>query len=126
MKSFLQRIAFGWLISVGIIKGSELTVRLDGVGPISRRTVHYQCDASSAKLGLPQGAFDVEYISAGESSLALLPIHKKTMVFSSVSAASGVRYVARDYQWWEAAGRGVSLRQESPSGVIESVCQKVK
>ncbi len=119
--------------SLGLIFGcmlmaqtSDLTIRLKGVGPIVRRTAQYSCDATGMKLGLPKGTFPVEYINAGESSLALLPIHNQTMIFANVTAGSGARYVAQGYQWWEAAGRSITLRQEFGPSPMESVCQPAK
>ena len=100
---------------------ADITVRISQ--PVSKNVVQYRCDANAAKLGLPTAAFPVEYINGGGNSLAVLPIAGQPLIFAGVNAGSGARYAAQNYVWWEAAGRGVSLRSES---LGESVCQRIK
>lgn len=101
----------------------DLTVRLKGTPPVTRKTIRYQCDANGTKLGLPAGPFPVEYINGGGNSLAVLPISGQPLIFANVRSASGARYAAREYIWWEAAGRDVSLRSDLSSDQVESFCK---
>jgi membrane-bound inhibitor of C-type lysozyme len=112
------------LLSVSLFAG-DITIHLDGVSPVSRRLVEYRCDASAVRLGLPKGAFQVEYINGGGNSLAILPIQGKTTIFVNVQSGSGSRYVSQEYTWWEAAGRRVILRRVTFKEAMESSCSRV-
>jgi membrane-bound inhibitor of C-type lysozyme len=122
-----------WSVSLGTFAvlqfatalASDLSIHLSGVGPLSRKTVQYQCDAEASKLGLPKGAFSVEYINAGGNGLAVLPISGKSLIFVNVFSGSGARYVAQQYTWWEEAGRSISLRLDSLDSKLESTCHRV-
>jgi membrane-bound inhibitor of C-type lysozyme len=103
----------------------DLTIHLEGIAPVSRKLVQYQCDANASKLGLPKGPFGVEYINAGGNSLALLPISGKALIFANVTSGSGARYMAQQYTWWEAQGRSISLRSDSLTGSSETTCQRL-
>ena len=103
----------------------DVIIHLDGVAPISRQVIQYQCDAAAQRLGLPKGSFGVEYINGGGNSLAVLPISGKALIFANRVFGSGARYVAQQYVWWEEAGRSVSLRRESLEGKMETTCQRV-
>ena len=117
--------AFGVFLYAATAFASDVIIHLEGVAPITRQLIQYQCDAGATKLGLPKGPFPVEYINGGGNSLAVLPISGKPVIFANVLSASGARYVAQQYTWWEAAGRTVSLRSESLAGKLESTCQRV-
>jgi membrane-bound inhibitor of C-type lysozyme len=56
------------------------------------KTVTYDCE------GIP--SFDVEYINAAPNFLAVIPVQAVTYVFTAVTAASGVKYVAGNFVWW--------------------------
>lgn len=56
------------------------------------KTVTYNCE------GIP--SFDVEYINAAPNFLAIIPVQTETYVFTAVTAASGVKYVAGNFVWW--------------------------
>ena len=82
-------------------------------------------------MGLPAGAFSVEYINAAGSDggagnhLAVLPIHGASLIFANVISGSGAKYAAGEYIWWDAAGRSVSLSSDSLAGKMRSECHRV-
>ncbi|QHI96325.1 hypothetical protein GT348_01070 [Aristophania vespae] len=77
---------------------------------VSQQTEQYKCTINTKKQSeeqktllnaLPEGGdVSVTYISADLSSLAILPIDGKTLIFSNVIAASGAKYSADRYIWW--------------------------
>ena len=85
---------------------TDLTIHLNGTQPLSRKTVQYQCDAKGAAMGLPAGAFPVEYINGAGNSLVVVPVHEASLIFANVISGSGARYAAGPYIWWDAAGIG--------------------
>jgi membrane-bound inhibitor of C-type lysozyme len=103
---------------------TELTIHLNGSQPLSRKTVQYECDAQGAAMGLPAGAFPVEYINGSGNSLVIVPIHEMSLVFANVTSASGARYAAGQYIWWDAAG-GVNFYSDSLAGKMQSACHRV-
>jgi membrane-bound inhibitor of C-type lysozyme len=89
------------------------------------KLLQYQCDAQGAAMGLPAGAFPVEYINGGGNSLAIVPVHGGSLIFANVSSGSGARYAAQDFIWWDAAGRTTSFSSDSISGKARSECHRV-
>lgn len=72
----------------------ESSLQLD-LGPSDNaelKTVTYDCE------GIP--SFDVQYINAAPNFLAIIPVQTETYVFTAVTAASGVKYVAGNFVWW--------------------------
>jgi membrane-bound inhibitor of C-type lysozyme len=124
MKLKHMSLALGLIGCINAASGADLTIHLAGSEAISRKTVEYRCDGVAAKLGLPPGSFTVEYINAGSNSLVAVPISGNTLIFSSVLAASGVRYTAGTFTWWEAGG-SVTLYSDSLAGKAQSVCKPV-
>jgi|SRR5580658_4760872 membrane-bound inhibitor of C-type lysozyme len=112
------------LAATGDARGADLTLQLPGNGAFTRTVVHYKCDALGVQLGLPSGPFAVEYINASANSLAILPVSGSSLVFVSVLSASGARYAAQRYIWWEAAGRSISFSAETVSGTLRSTCER--
>ncbi len=127
MQSIWKRImiGFGALMFSTLAPATELTIHLDGSQPISRQTIQYQCDAQGVAMGLPAAAFPVEYVNGGGNSLAILPVHGKSLIFANVSSGSGARYAASDYIWWDAAGRTTSFSSDSLAGKMQSKCHRV-
>jgi membrane-bound inhibitor of C-type lysozyme len=113
------------LVAAGDARGADLTLHLSAAGAFTRTLVHYKCDAVGVQLGLPSGTFSVEYINASGNSLAILPVSGSSLVFVSVLSASGARYAAQRYVWWEAAGRSISFSAETPAGTLRSTCERV-
>jgi membrane-bound inhibitor of C-type lysozyme len=108
------------------LPAAELTIQLTGSEPVTRKTIQYQCDAEGAKMGLPAEAFSVEYINGAGNSLAVLPVSGQSLIFSNVISGSGARYAARQYIWWDAAGRGTSFSSDSLAGKARSNCHRLK
>jgi membrane-bound inhibitor of C-type lysozyme len=101
---------------------TDLKIHLPDLVPVSRTNVAYQCDANGAKIGLPSGRFEAEYINGGGNSLVVVPIAGNFLIFSSVSSASGARYVTQQYTWWEAKG-SVTLYSDSLTGKLQTSCR---
>ena len=117
-------IILGSLGIAAISKATDLTIHLNGNAPISRKSVRYQCDASGTKIGVPSGAFSVEYVNGGGNSLTIVPIGGNSLIFSNVVSGSGARYTARQYTWWEAGGE-VTLSSDTLAGKMQSTCKTV-
>ncbi|MCR6673972.1 MliC family protein [Devosia ginsengisoli] len=73
---------------------ATLQIELGTKGDFERRVMTYDCNDGSS---LP-----VTYINAAPNFLALLSVtdEPEPLVFSSVVAASGVRYVSGIWVWW--------------------------
>ncbi len=73
---------------------ATLQIELGAKGDFERRVMTYDCNDGSS---LP-----VTYINAAPNFLALLSVtdEPEPLVFSSVVAASGVRYVSGIWVWW--------------------------
>jgi membrane-bound inhibitor of C-type lysozyme len=111
----------GWSTLAG---ATDLTIHLSGTQPISRKTVQYQCDGQAAATGLPATAFSVEYINGGGNSLVIVPVNGASLIFTNVTSASGARYAAGQYIWWDAAG-SVNFYSDSLAGKSQSACHRV-
>jgi len=127
MKMLWQKIALGIGIfsTAAFASATDLTIHLNGSQSISRSVHRYQCDVNGAKMGLPTDVFPVEYLNGAGNSLAILPIHGKSLIFANVISGSGARYAAGEYIWWDAAGRSVSLSSDSLAGKMRSECHRV-
>jgi membrane-bound inhibitor of C-type lysozyme len=116
------------LLAVGLsataASPEDITIRLPPSASVSRKTVRYQCDAQGPKIGVPPGPFSVEYINGGGNSLVVVPISGKPLIFSNVISASGARYAAQQFIWWEAQGV-VTLYSDSLTGKLQSACRPV-
>jgi len=114
------------LFCAGTLAAAEnLTVPLPGA-TVQRIRATFSCGTEGVALGLPSHPFTVEYLNAGENHLALLPIHGKRMVFVNVISASGARYAAGQYIWWDAGSHGVTLSAEAMNGQPKAECHVVK
>jgi membrane-bound inhibitor of C-type lysozyme len=105
--------------------GTDFVVHLPGVPPVSREMVSYTCDSEGTKIGLPAGKFEVEYIQGGGNSLVVVPISGNALLFANVSSASGERYTAQQYTWWEAKGMA-TLYSDSLNGKFSTACSRSK
>lgn len=123
-KSVLVAIAFS-LAALGA-SGTEVVIPITGSDPMERHDVKFQCDEHAAGIGLPTGVFPVQYINGNGNSLAVLPINKRSLIFSNVLSASGSRYAAGVFIWWDAGNRGVHLYSDSLSGKNQTSCHQVK
>jgi membrane-bound inhibitor of C-type lysozyme len=111
----------GWSTLAG---ATDLTIHLSGTQPISRKTVQYQCGGQAAATGLPATAFSVEYINGGGNGLVIVPVHGASLIFTNVTSASGARYAAGQYVWWDAAG-SVNFYSDSLAGKSQSACHRI-
>lgn len=105
---------------------TDVTLHLKGSQAMSRTTVQYECDAVGAKMGLPGGVFSVEYLNGAGNSLAILPVNGESLVFANIFSGSGARYAAKQYIWWDAAGRSVSFSSDSLAGKMRSECHRIE
>jgi membrane-bound inhibitor of C-type lysozyme len=129
MNSLLKYLIIGagfWL-GANAANATDLVIHLAGNTPVSRHTVKLQCDSVGVELGLPREPFSVEYLNGSGNSLAILPIGGRLLIFSSVISASGERYAADRYIWWDAGSRGVHLYIDfdSSSGKKQATCHVV-
>jgi membrane-bound inhibitor of C-type lysozyme len=118
----------GTMLTLGIgalSPAEDLAVQLPGVS-VTRIHASFECGADGVALGLPSGPFTVEYLNAGENHLAVLPVHGQALIFANVIAASGARYAAGRYIWWDAGDRGVTLYAEGVDGHPKAECHLVK
>ena len=73
---------------------TSLQIELNAGRDFERHVMTYDCDTETP--------ITVTYINAAPNFLALVPIADKPeeLVFASVIAASGVRYVSGKWAWW--------------------------
>jgi membrane-bound inhibitor of C-type lysozyme len=114
------------ILGIGTVSPAEnLTVPLPGV-KVTQTQATFDCGDEGVALGLPSGSFTVVYLNAGENHLAVLPLHGKKLVFVNVISASGARYAAGRYIWWDAGSRGVTLYATGIEGHPKADCRIVK
>src|SRR5271168_3318615 len=130
MNSILKFVAIGAGLWSGAVaaEATDLTIHLAGDAPVSRHVVEYQCDSMGAQLGLPAGAFPVEYLDGAGNSVAVVPIGGRSLIFANVISASGARYASGRLVWWDAGSRGVHLYSDFDSldGKKQATCLSVK
>jgi membrane-bound inhibitor of C-type lysozyme len=114
----------GMLIASMVTSATDLVVTLPGSKLLSRKVVQYSCDANAGRIGLPAVPFDVEYINGSGNNLATVPILGGLLIFANVSSASGARYAAQQYIWWESKG-SATLYLDSPAQKDKTVCHPV-
>jgi membrane-bound inhibitor of C-type lysozyme len=119
-------LSIGILFAATFASATDVTLHLKGAQPVSRKTVQYECDAAGAKMGLPSGPFSVEYLNGAGNNLAVLPVHGESLVFANIVSGSGARYAAKQYIWWDAAGRSVSFSSDSLAGKMRSECHRIR
>lgn len=90
---------------------ARLQIELSATGDFERRVMTYDCNDGSSVT--------VTYINAAPNFLAILPVvdEPEPLIFSSVVAASGVRYVSGIWEWWtkgvDATLHDVTLGQDA-------------
>lgn len=84
------------LAVLALAAGSVHAVELDLPGEEQRIEASYSCGDT---------LLDVEFINVGDNSLALIAIDGAApLVFASVVAASGARYIGGVYEFWDHGG----------------------
>ena len=112
----------GTALCSAVLGASDLTLHLKGTEAVKRTTVKYQCDTQGAKMGLPPGVFEVEYLNGAGNHLAVVPVKGNSMVFVTVPSGSGAKYAAGEFTWWEAGGRGTTFSSDFPGPKASSEC----
>lgn len=90
---------------------ATLQIELGTQGDFERRAMTYECNDGSSVTAT--------YINAAPNFLAILPVvdEPEPLVFTSVVAGSGVRYVSGIWEWWtkgaDAALHDVTLGQDA-------------
>jgi membrane-bound inhibitor of C-type lysozyme len=68
-----------------------IVIGVPRVASVASEKKSYDCDGLSVR---------VEYINAGDSSLAVLEFDEEFVVASNVLSGSGARYAGKQYIWW--------------------------
>jgi membrane-bound inhibitor of C-type lysozyme len=129
VKKFLsKRVVVGFVFALFTITAIAADMTISVAGPVSRRTIKYQCDQHAGELGLPTQSFVVEYLNGAGNSLAVVPIGGQPLIFANVISGSGARYAAGRFIWWDAGSRGVHLYSDFDSidGRKQTSCQQVR
>ena len=101
------------LLTPAAALAAEATLQIDlgTQGDFERRILNYDCNDGSSVTAT--------YINAAPNFLAILPVidEPEPLIFTSVVAASGVRYVSGIWMWWtkgvDATLHDVTLGQDA-------------
>ena len=119
-------VGIGVLLCSVFAGATDVTIHLNGSQAVSRNTMKFQCDAQGVKMGLPSGAFSVEYLNGAGNSLAVVPVGGDSVIFANVVSGSGARYAAGQYIWWDAGDRGITFSSDSLAGKTSSTCHRLR
>ncbi len=100
-----------------ICGAADVVIRLPQAPSVVRNVVTYACES------LPQ--IRVEYITAGSSALAVVPISGEALIFAGVLSGSGARYAAGSYIWWTKGTSADLYDQRQGDGAKPIACQQV-
>jgi membrane-bound inhibitor of C-type lysozyme len=90
----MPEAALAAILGIGGNLGATSTqVILALTGDAQTQMVRYECGGVAEP-------FAVQYIDAAPNFLAVVPVGGAEVVFVNVTAASGARYVAGQYEWW--------------------------
>ena len=81
-------------------KSDTISITVPGAEEVTRTPVTYDCDGKTV---------DVEYVNAGDVSLALLTIGDDFVVAANVMSGSGARYAGGRYEWWSKGMKDATL-----------------
>jgi membrane-bound inhibitor of C-type lysozyme len=101
MSRKFRSVLAGGLVALAVAtpaSAADVTLMLDAP-EADAVSVNYRCEGSSAPM-------TVEYINAGEDSLAMVPVEGGRRVMVSVLAASGARYAGGAFVWWTKGREG--------------------
>ncbi|SFA56329.1 Membrane-bound inhibitor of C-type lysozyme [Paracoccus halophilus] len=101
MKGFHWAAALLLGFSTPALAGAQLSISLETGAGAEIVTANYDCSGAAP--------LEVQYINAGENSLALVPVEGEALVFVQVPSGSGARYVSGIHEWWD-DGEGATLK----------------
>jgi membrane-bound inhibitor of C-type lysozyme len=78
---------------------SALVITLNTTGDFERKTVGYGCTGM-------QDSLSVDYLNAAPNYLAMIPLDGSVLLFNTVLAGSGAKYVSGKYVWWTKGADG--------------------
>ena len=112
-RSTLAALVAATLLTPVVAQAAEvrLQIELGTQGDFERRAMSYECNDGSSVTAT--------YINAAPNFLAILPVvdEPEPLVFTSVVAGSGVRYVSGIWMWWtkgvDATLHDVTLGQDA-------------
>ena len=98
---------------------SGLAITLNTTGDFDRKTVGYGCKGI-------QDSLSVDYLNAAPNYLAMIPLDGSVLLFNTVLAGSGAKYVSGKYVWWT-KGQDGSLYDltEGPNAKPILTCSEV-
>lgn len=112
-----------WLICFAVLTGAtaaaeDLRIPLPEGTAIQRIATSYVCTG--------MGPMTVNYLNAEGVSLALLPVEGRPMIFANVLAASGARYAAGPFVWWERGATAAlyDIRQGENAPPVDTCTRK--
>ncbi|WP_164730610.1 MliC family protein [Pelagibacterium montanilacus] len=81
------------LAAASPLGAAQLQLVVPFQGEAQSQITEYECEDS-------EETFSVTYINAHPDFLAIVPVEDQPRIFVAVIAASGVRYVSGEYEWW--------------------------
>jgi len=123
IKLTIQVLALGCALAAPT-RATDLTLHLNNSGPVKTLTARFTCDQAGASIGLPAGTFTVQYVTTGDTSLAILPVKGQDLVFAQVISANGGRYVTGRLTWWDAR-EPVFILDADAKQPTQSKCKRV-
>lgn len=81
------------LLVTPAVADASVTIGLTVTGDMERKTVTYTCTGDAETLA-------VEYVNAAPNFLALMQVKGETLIFANTVTASGTKYQAGPYTWW--------------------------
>lgn len=107
------------LAAAAMMGGTEISAQivLSLQGNFERNVIRYECDRLEP--------LSVDYINAHPNFLAILPVKGEKLVFASTIAASGVRYVSGQYEWWTKGGEATLADLAAAEGAEPVICLEV-
>jgi len=95
-------------VALALAAAPVLAVEIDLPGEEQRIEASYSCEGGRS--------LDVEFINIGDNHLAVIRIDGgDPLVFANVVAASGARYTARTYEFWDSGDEAMFTEVGSSS-----------
>jgi membrane-bound inhibitor of C-type lysozyme len=108
MRRVLAATAFLFTAAAALdaAEAATITIDLPSAADVQTITAHYQCGTM---------AVTVDYINAGNVSLAVLHLPDEIVVAANVLSGSGARYAGGKYIWWS-TGNDATLADLTAGG----------